>query len=53
MITKQLEFNDGIKIRLDLDTDNRIAFFDFTLPRRELDDDEFKQINKVIDNLKQ
>lgn len=52
MTSRYLERNNEIKIRLDLDADNQIAFFDFTLPRRDLEENDFRRINKAIENLK-
>ena len=52
MTSRYLELNNEIKIRLDLDADNQISFFDFTLPRRDLEEDDFRRINKAIENLK-
>ena len=52
MTSCYLELNNEIKIRLDLDADNTIDFFDLTLPRRTLEEDDFRRMNKAIENLK-
>ena len=52
MSSRFVETDNEIKIRLDLDADNTIVFFDLTLPRRTLEEDDFRRMNKAIENLK-
>ena len=52
MTSRYLELNNEIKIRLNLDADNTIDFFDLTLPRRTLEEDDFRRMNKAVENLK-
>lgn len=52
MTTKYAELDNGFKIRIDLDANNQISFFDCTMPRRELNAEDYRTVNKEIEKLK-
>lgn len=51
MTTRYIETETGFKAKIDLDANNQIAFFNLTIPRRELDEEDFRALNKAIENL--